>query len=208
MYYNNVLIHLSDNPMSVLLYLHGFNSSPQSKKAVETARWMVKNTPSVKFICPQLSPFAFDVMSQLRAIIEAYIPQPIYLVGSSMGGFFATCLAEQYNLPAVLINPAVNPGSGLHSWLGENKNYMTGEPWVFKPEHIEEYVRLNPEKIKRKQNYKLLLQTGDEVLDYRHAQQKYRGCCMITEAGGDHSFIDYARHLPANIEFLMNVHKN
>ena len=169
---------------------------------------MVKNTPAIKFICPQLSPYASDVMSQLRAIIEAYLPQPIYLVGSSMGGFFATCLAEQYNLPAVLINPAVNPGSGLHSWLGENENFVTGERWIFEPEHIEEYVRLNPEKIKRKQNYKLLLQTGDEVLDYRLAQQHYQGCQIEIETGGDHSFVDYQRHLPENMEFLTNAHKN
>ena len=194
--------------MSMLLYLHGFNSSPQSKKAVETQRWMVKNTPAIEFICPQLSPYANDVMSELRLIVEAYLPRPIFLVGSSMGGFFATCLVEQYNLPAVLINPAVNPGSGLHSWLGENKNFVTGERWVFEPEHIEEYVRLNPEKIERKQNYKLLLQTGDEVLDYRLAKDRYQGCHIETEDGGDHSFVDYQRHLLANMEFLINAHKN
>ena len=193
--------------MSMLLYLHGFNSSPQSKKAVETQRWMVKNTSATKFICPQLSPYASDVMNELRQIVEAYLPRPIFLVGSSMGGFFATCLAEQYNLPAVLINPAVNPGSGLHSWLGENKNFVTGERWVFEPEHIEEYVRLHPEKIERKQNYKLLLQTGDEILDYRLAQHRYQGCHIETEDGGDHSFVDYQRHLPANMEFLTNALK-
>ena len=194
--------------MSMLLYLHGFNSSPQSKKAVETERWMLKNVPSIKFICPQLSPYACHVMAKLRAIVEEQMSQPIYLVGSSMGGFFATCLAEQYNLPAVLINPAVNPGSGLHSWLGKNENYITGERWVFEPKHIEEYVRLNPEKIERKQNYKVLLQTGDEVLDFRRAQHHYEGCLIETEAGGDHGFVDYQRHLPANMEFLMNVYKN
>jgi predicted esterase YcpF (UPF0227 family) len=169
---------------------------------------MVKNTPAIKFICPQLSPYASDVMSELRLIVEAYLTQPIFLVGSSMGGFFATCLAEQYNLPAVLINPAVNPGSGLHSWLGENENFMTGERWNFEPEHIDEYVSLNPEKIERKQNYKLLLQTGDEVLDYRLAQHRYQGCHIETEDGGDHSFVNYQRHLPANMEFLLNAHKN
>ena len=194
--------------MSMLLYLHGFNSSPQSKKAIETGRWIKLNAPHIKFCCPQLSPYAFEVMQKLKSIIEGHLPQPIYLVGSSMGGFFATCLAEQYNLPAVLINPAVNPGSGLHSWLGENRNFVTGEHWVFKPEHIEEYVKLNPKKIERKQNYKLLLKTGDEVLDYRQAQQHYSGCCIVTEAGGDHSFVDYQQHLPANIEFLTNMNKN
>ena len=191
--------------MSMLLYLHGFNSSPQSKKALETEQWMQLNAPHIRFSCPQLSPYALKVMSMLRPMIEAYLPQPIYLIGSSMGGFFATCLAEQYNLPAVLINPAVNPGSGLHSWLGENSNYITGERWVFKPQHITEYKDLNPQLIMRKKNYKILLQTGDEVLDYRHAQKRYQGCAIETEAGGNHSFVDYQRHLAANLEFLTHV---
>jgi len=191
--------------MSMLLYLHGFNSSPQSKKAIETERWMQLNAPDIKFFCPKLSPYASKVMDTLKPLVEAYLPQPVYLIGSSMGGFFATCLAEQYNLPAVLINPAVNPGSGLHSWLGENSNFITGERWVFKPQHIEEYINLDPQEIKRQQNYKLLLQTGDEVLDYRHAQRRYRGCSIETEAGGDHSFVNYQRHLQTNLQFLTHV---
>jgi predicted esterase YcpF (UPF0227 family) len=191
--------------MSMLLYLHGFNSSPQSKKALETEQWMHLNSAHIEFCCPQLSPYASQVMSMLRPIIESYLPQPVYLIGSSMGGFFATCLAEQYNLPAVLINPAVNPSSGLHSWLGENRNFNTGERWVFKPHHIEEYNDLNPQQIKRKRNYKILLQTGDEVLDYRHAQKQYQGCAIETEVGGNHSFVDYQRHMPANLKFLTHV---
>ncbi|MDG2018062.1 MAG: YqiA/YcfP family alpha/beta fold hydrolase [Porticoccaceae bacterium] len=191
--------------MSILLYLHGFNSSPQSKKAIETEQWMRLNAPHISYCCPQLSPYASEVMGMLRPIIEAHLPQPVYLIGSSMGGFFATCLAEQYNLRAVLINPAVNPGSGLHSWLGENSNFITGEKWIFKPEHIEEYSDLDPQDIKRQQNYKLRLQTGDEVLDYRHAQRRYRGCSIETEVGGDHSFVDYQRHISANLEFLTHV---
>jgi predicted esterase YcpF (UPF0227 family) len=191
--------------MSMLLYLHGFNSSPQSKKAIETERWLQLNAPNIKFFCPQLSPYASRVMQSLAELIEAYLPQPVYLVGSSMGGFFATCLSEQYNLPAVLINPAVNPGSGLHSWLGENSNFMTGERWVFEPRHIEEYNDLNPQQIKRLANYKILLQTGDEVLDYRHAQNRYKGCAIETEVGGNHSFVDYQQHLPAILKFLTHV---
>jgi predicted esterase YcpF (UPF0227 family) len=191
--------------MSMLLYLHGFNSSPQSKKAIETGRWMQLNAPDIEFCCPQLSPYAATAMHTLSALIEAYLPQPVYLVGSSMGGFFATCLSEQYNLPAVLINPAVNPGSGLHSWLGENSNFITGEPWIFEPRHIQEYSDINPQHIKRLENYKLLLQTGDEVLDYRHAQKRYKGCAIETEVGGDHSFVDYQRHIPAIVKFLTHV---
>jgi predicted esterase YcpF (UPF0227 family) len=191
--------------MAMLLYLHGFNSSPQSRKAMETEQWMQLNAPQIQFFCPQLSPYASEVMDTLKPLVEAYIPEPVYLLGSSMGGFFATCLAEQYNLPAVLINPAVNPSSGLHSWLGENSNFMTGERWIFKPKHIEQYSDLDPKYIKRQQNYKLLLQTGDEVLDYRHAQKRYEGCAIETEVGGDHSFVDYQRHIPAILKFLTHV---
>ena len=191
--------------MSMLLYLHGFNSSPQSKKALETGRWMKLNTPDIKFCCPQLSPYASDAMNTLKALVEAYLPDPVYLVGSSMGGFFATCLVEQYNLPAVLINPAVNPSSGLHSWLGENRNFITGERWFFEVQHIEQYRDLNPQQIKCQKNYKILLQTGDEVLDYRHAQERYKGCAIETEVGGDHSFVDYQQHIPAILKFLTHV---
>ena len=191
--------------MSMLLYLHGFNSSPQSKKALETGRWMKLNTPDIEFCCPQLSPYASEAMDTLKALVEDYLPEPVYLVGSSMGGFFATCLVEQYNLPAVLINPAVNPSSGLHSWLGENRNFITGERWFFEPQHIEQYRDLNPQKIKCQKNYKILLQTGDEVLDYRHAQERYKGCAIETEVGGDHSFVDYQQHIPAILKFLTHV---
>ena len=191
--------------MSMLLYLHGFNSSPQSKKALETGRWMKLNTPDIEFCCPQLSPYASEAMDTLKALVEDYLPEPVYLVGSSMGGFFATCLVEQYNLPAVLINPAVNPSSGLHSWLGENRNFITGERWFFEPQHIEQYRDLNPQQIKCQKNYKILLQTGDEVLDYRHAQERYKGCAIETEVGGDHSFVDYQQHIPANLKFLTHV---
>ena len=191
----------------MLLYLHGFNSSPQSKKAVQTQQWLQENAPQITFCCPQLPPYASRVMSILRPLVEAHLPQPVYLIGSSMGGFFATCLAEQYDLRAVLINPAVNPGNGLHNWLGENRNYATGEPWIFEPRHIEEYIDLQPVQIKRRDNYKLLLQTGDQVLDYRKAQHQYQGCYMITEEDGDHSFVDYQRHLRANHQFLVDALK-
>lgn len=166
---------------------------------------MKLNTPDIEFCCPQLSPYASEAMDTLKALVEAYLPEPVYLVGSSMGGFFATCLVEQYNLPAVLINPAVNPSSGLHSWLGENRNFITGERWFFEPQHIEQYRDLNPQQIKCQKNYKILLQTGDEVLDYRHAQERYKGCAIETEVGGDHSFVDYQQHIPAILKFLTHV---
>ena len=187
----------------MLLYLHGFNSSPQSKKALQTQHWCAENAPQLEFVCPALTPFANQTLGQLRSLVEKQLPQPVYLVGSSMGGFFATCLVEQYDLRAVLINPAVSPGRGLSGWLGENTNFMTGEKWVFEPHHIDEYIALDPPQIRYKNNYRLLLQTGDEVLDYRDAQRRYQGCDIITEQQGDHSFINYHRHLASIYQFLM-----
>ena len=181
--------------MPTLLYLHGFNSSPQSKKALQTQSWFVQHAPEITFICPPLPPYANSAMAMLAGLIEDCAEQPIYVMGSSMGGFYATCLVEQYSLKAVLVNPAVSPDRGLQDWLGENVNYHTGEKWLFEPQHIDEYRRRDPVEIKNKNNYLLLLQSGDEVLDYRHAQQRYSGCKIILESGGDHSFIDYHQHL-------------
>ena len=147
--------------MPTLLYLHGFNSSPESAKAQQTQQWFGKNAPGIEFICPSLPPYADQAMALLCEIVEARLPEPVFLIGSSMGGFFATCLAEQYGLRAVLINPAVSPGRGLDKWLGENRNYTTDEKWVFEPQHIAEYIALDPGDIKDKSHYKVLLQTGD-----------------------------------------------
>ena len=146
-------------------------------------------------------------MATLRTIIEDRAEQPIYLVGSSMGGFFATCLIEHYNLRGVLINPAVSPGRGLNSWLGENTNYMTGEKWIFEPCHIDQYLELDAaiDSLAYKNNYHVLLQSGDQVLDYRDAQIRYQGSSIVVEEDGDHSFINYEQHLAGIHQFLTST---
>lgn len=197
--------------MPTLLYLHGFNSSPESAKAQQTQQWFGKNAPEIEFICPSLPPYADQAMALLREIVEARLSEPVFVVGSSMGGFYATCLLEHFglvsgsNLSTVLINPAVSPARGLDKWLGENRNYHSGESWVFEPQHIDEYQRWDPAVINNKNNYLVLLQSGDEVLDYRDAEQRYRGCKIILESGGDHSFIDYHRHLATIHQFLVST---
>ena len=188
--------------MPTLLYLHGYNSSSQSKKAVQTQYWLAANAPHVQFICPDLPPFAVSAVDMLNSIVEAHQSETVFVVGSSMGGFFATCLAEQYGLRGVLINPAVNPTRGLSRWIGENTNYMTGEKWVFEPRHVDEFLHLETKIINHKSDYLVLLQTGDEVLDYRDAQNYYSDAKIIIEQGGDHSFIDYDQHLATIHQFL------
>ena len=191
--------------MPTLLYLHGFNSSPESKKALQTRHWFEQNAPEVEFLCPSLPPYADAAMGLLEQLVAERLPDSVAVIGSSMGGFYATCLVEQYSLKAVLVNPAVSPDRGLQDWLGENVNYHTGEKWLFEPQHIDEYRRRDPLEIKNKNNYLLLLQSGDEVLDYRHAQQRYSGCKIILESGGDHSFIDYHQHLKNIHQFLVSA---
>ena len=189
--------------MPTLLYLHGFNSSSQSKKALQTKHWIASNAPNVKFICPDLPPFANQAIKMLKSVVEAHLSEPVCIVGSSMGGFFATCLIEQYNLRGVLINPAVSPARGLEKWLGQNTNYINGEKWVFENHHIEEFQRLDPTEIQRQSNYLVFLQTGDEVLDYRDAETRYTGAKIVIEQGGDHSFLNYDNHLLDIYRFLL-----
>ena len=191
--------------MSTLLYLHGFNSSPESKKAQQTGRWIEQNAAATEFLCPALPPFANAAMALLEEIVAERPQGSVALVGSSMGGFLATCLVEKYDIRAALVNPAVSPHRGLDSWLGENANYYSGEKWRFEPRHIDEYRQLDPPEINNKNNYLVLLQSGDEVLDYRDAQQRYNGCKIILESGGDHSFIDYHQHLNTIYQFLVST---
>ena len=110
-----------------------------------------------------------------------------------MGGYFATWLAKKNGLRAVLINPAVKPCLGLHQYLGGNANYHTGETWIMEPHHIDQFRQLEVEELQRPEDLWTLLQTGDEVLDYRLAEQKCRGGKLTVEQEGDHSFQGYER---------------
>ncbi len=123
----------------------------------------------------------------------------MYLIGNSMGGFFATYLVETYGHRAVLVNPTV----GLHYYLGINSNYHSGKEWLFEPHYVEEYHRWDCLNIGNKHCYHVLLQAGDEGLDYRHAELRYRGCSVSVEDGGDHSFTNFGDHLDDIYRFLM-----
>ena len=123
------------------------------------------------------------------------------LVGSSLGGFFATVLAERYAIPAVLVNPAVNPHELIAHFLGENFNPYTGQHFHITEQHMQELRDVLPSAISE-EHYWVLLQTGDETLDYRAAQSYYSACRMTLEEGGDHSFTTYERYLPDIVRFL------
>ena len=122
------------------------------------------------------------------------------LVGSSLGGFYATYFAEKLGLRAVLINPAVKPQLGLESYLGIQQNLYTGEPYELTRRHIEEWRALDTPTV-HPERYLLLVETGDEVLDYRDAVRKYAGCRQVVVEGGDHSLKSFPEHLPLILEF-------
>jgi len=184
-----------------LVYIHGFNSSPDSDKARQTCDWLAKNRPDIAFVCPFLSPFPDVAMAQLEALITD-LSGTLYFAGSSMGGFYAIYLAAKYQSRAVLINPAVRPWLGRDYLLGDQANYHTGEVHRIEQAHLDQLQGFDVDPIAQPADFLVLLQTGDEVLDYRLAEEKYADCQLVVEPGGDHGFVGFADHLPAIIEFL------
>ncbi len=183
--------------MPQLLYIHGFLSSPQSYKAQAIQQWLKQHRPDIHYCCPLLTPYPNECAGVLEAIVKSAIDEgdPIYLMGSSMGGFWATYLAERYNLPAVLINPAVDVHHLLPKYTNKTlNNYHTDDIYCLKEDDLAQLTRYDTPVIKRPNNYWLLVQTGDETLDYRLAVQRYHQCKQTIEQGGDHGFGNFNRY--------------
>lgn len=188
--------------MATLLYIHGFLSSPRSFKAQQTAQWLAVHHPEIEFLCPQLTPYPADTQKLLESLIESRLPEPVYLMGSSLGGFWSTWLAEKYNVRAVLINPAVHPQDFMPAYLAVDlKSYHTDDSYRLSAHHIDEIIAVDV-PVARPNNYWLLVQTGDETLDYRQAVQKYHACKQTIEEGGDHSFQGFEYHLDGLLGWL------
>ena len=183
----------------MILYLHGFCSSPASWKTRLLAETMEKRGLAAQLVCPALSPVPLEAIAQAEAVIKA-ADSPITLVGSSLGGHYATFLAEKHGLPAVLINPAVIHGRDLSHFLGEHANFHTGERFVFSEAHARDVQAMTVAKPPVERLW-LLVETGDEVLDYRQAVEHYQGCRQTVLSGGDHSFTQFPQFVSQIIEF-------
>lgn len=184
-----------------LFYIHGFNSSPQSAKARLLAR-VVADKSHVRYQVPALPYDPARAVAILQEAVEQCLPQRVGLIGSSMGGFYGTVIAEQYDLPLVLVNPAVRPYELLRDHLGENENIYTGEKYIFTEEHIRLLQQLDVEPVTRPERYLLLTQTGDEVLDYRQGVAKYAASRQIVEDGGSHGFDHFEQHIATLFSFF------
>lgn len=190
-----------------ILYIHGFNSSPLSFKAVQTRQYFKKNYPEINFFCPQLATSPNEAILQLDHILESSTSSELWcLIGSSLGGYFANYLSNKYQLPAVLINPAIKPFTLLEEYIGEQKNIYTNVIYQVTEQHMIDLKNLEQSapnfEDEQKNNYLVMVQTGDEVLDYQQAVDKFKYCRLIVEQGGDHSFVDFDEKLPVIADFL------
>lgn len=187
-------------PVDGVLYLHGFNSGSDSPKArlMRAACARIEHRgAALPCLTPQLPHRPRAALDVAEAALAELGPNTL-LVGSSMGGFLATCLAERHDLAAVLINPAVQPVRLVGEWLGADfVNDYTGERFVIEAVHRDELAELVPGRRLSPERYLLLIGSADETLDCRDALGAYAGCRTLIVPGGDHGFSHLADHLPA-----------
>ena len=189
----------------MLLYLHGFNSAPASHKAQLMRREMEARGMGAQFVCPKLPYSPADAIAVAEAEILRAENDPITIVGSSLGGFYATYLAHRYPhrahpLRAVLLNPAVHPHKRLERYIGPQQNVFTGEAYELTAEHVAQWRAMDIE-VSEPERFLLIVETGDEVLDYRHAVEKYAGAEQIVVEGGDHHLRSFPRHIERILRF-------
>jgi hypothetical protein len=184
----------------MLIYLHGFNSSPQSKKALLLKRYLEERGLGAHYACPALPHRPEQAIAAIEAELARHPEAGICFVGSSLGGYYATWLAEKYQAKAVLINPAIQPHVGLRAFLGAQQNLYTGEKYELTEQDLAQWERLFVPQV-TPGRYLLLVETGDELLDYREAVAKYAGARQVVVPGGDHTLQSFPEHIPLLMEF-------
>lgn len=193
---------LSPRP-SHLLYLHGFRSSPASFKARLMVDWLGIHRPELTVWCPQLPPSPAAAWSLIEQGAAAWPAKGMAVVGSSLGGFYATALAEARGCRAMLLNPAVDPARDLAAHVGEQSHFHAPEEsFFFQPEFVDELRTLAPVAITRPERYGLLVAQGDEVLDWREMVGRYPGARLRLLEGSDHGLSDFEQHLPFVLDSL------
>lgn len=184
-----------------VLYLHGFRSSPRSFKARVMQERMTALGRAGALICPQLPASPKAAMQLALLLAERHAPHNLAIVGSSLGGFYATWLAERLGVRAVLLNPAVDPLKNLEQHVGVTTNWHSDEPFEFRRDYIDELAELKIARITRPERYFLLAATGDEVLDYRDMLAHYPGARQHLIEGGDHAISAYPQYVDEVLAF-------
>ncbi len=187
--------------MKTIVYLHGFISSPRSKKAVMLGDYLRSQEGQLEYLVPELHHRPQRAVAQIEAACAGRDATDLALFGSSLGGFYATVMAERLGCKAALLNPAVHPHAHFQEFLGPQTNLYTGEAFVLTRTHVDELRELDVPVISRPQRYWLLVETGDEVLDYREALACYAGAFHTVVQGGDHSLASFHEHVPDLVQW-------
>ena len=190
---------------TLLVYLHGFRSSPNSTKAVmtgEAVKALSTSEHSYEWYCPQLLASPGQSMDMVVQHIEQSKADRIVIIGSSLGGFYTNYLAEKYQCKGIVLNPAVYAARELEPHVGMMTAYDSEEPFDFKAEYIDELRALQVERITDPKRYFLIAAKGDELLDWKEMVAFYPGSKQLILEGSDHGIADYATHLPAVIDFI------
>lgn len=190
---------------TLLVYLHGFRSSPNSTKAVitgEAVRALSSVENTYEWYCPQLLASPKQSMDMVVKHIDQSEADHIVIIGSSLGGFYTNYLAEKYRCKGIVLNPAVYAARELEPHVGMMTAYDSEEPFDFKAEYIDQLRALQVDAISDPHRYFLIAAKGDELLDWKEMVTFYSGAQQLVLEGSDHGIADYADHLPAVIQFI------
>ncbi len=189
-------------PITHLLYLHGFRSSPRSTKARMFAAWVAAHRPDLVWLCPQLDASPAKAMSDVERAIASWPKARMAVIGSSLGGFYATVVAERHGCRAVVLNPAVDPARDLAKAIGETTAWHSDEPFVFRPEYVGELQAMTPPALTEPGRYFAVVAKGDEVLSWREMTARYAASPTCLLEGSDHALTDFDAQMPDVLAFL------
>jgi predicted esterase YcpF (UPF0227 family) len=184
-----------------IVYLHGFVSSPRSRKATMLADYVANCVSGIDCVVPELHHRPARAIEQVAEACAGRTAADLTLVGSSLGGFYATVMAERLGCRAALLNPAVHPHRHFTRYLGAQRNLYTGDAFELTVEHVGELMALDPPAITRPERYWLFVETGDEVLDYREAVEYYEQACRTVVRGGDHTLASFPEFVPDIVDW-------
>lgn len=194
------------NPMTTthLLYLHGFRSSPQSAKARQMAAHVAQHHPGVTFWCPQLPPSPQAAMALIAHGVAAWPGPGMAVIGSSLGGFYASWVAQHKGCRSVMLNPAVHPARDLARYIGEQTAWHDpAEHFYFQPQYIDELRALDTTGQQPAAPELAIIAKGDEVLDWREMVARYPQARLVVQEGGEHALANFSDYLPQVTEFLV-----
>jgi uncharacterized protein len=187
----------------MILYLHGFRSSPQSFKAQLIAQHMAASGRAAQYLCPQLPASPRAAIALALELVRDCASQQLALIGSSLGGYYATWLAQQLGCHAVLLNPAVKPPRDLEPYIGITTLYHSDQPFEFRREYLAELQEFAVASITMPERYFLVAATGDEVLDWREMTHHYAGARQHVIDGSDHGLSDFPCYIDEVMAFCL-----